>query len=45
MQLVEEQRQVVFEAGGGDAVADIAVNRALPRIYVETVAETGPGSR
>ena len=42
VQFVEEQRQVVFEAGRGDAVADIAINRALPGIYVETVLETSP---
>ena len=40
--LFEEQRQVLFEAGGGDALDRIHIERALPRIDVEEGLESFP---
>ena len=43
--LVEEQRQVVFDAAGGDAVADVAVQRHARGIAVEALAPATPEGR
>ena len=38
--LLEEQRQVVFDAGEGDAVADVLVGQGARRVALEDFAET-----
>ena len=37
----EEQGEVVFQAGGAEAVAHILIQRALPRVHIKTLVEAG----
>jgi hypothetical protein len=43
--LVEEQRQVVLDAGGGDAVGDVLVDRRARRVALEGLAEAAAKAR
>ncbi len=43
--LVEEQRQVVFDTGRGDAAGNILVDDRLRRVALEGFAEAGTGFR
>jgi hypothetical protein len=43
--LVEEQRQVVLDAGGGDPVADVLVDARLARVAFHALAPAGAESR
>ena len=43
--LVEEKRQVVFDAAGGDAVADVTIQRHARGIAVKALAPAAPEGR